>query len=529
MSIGSRIKQIVGIEGDTKEALVPMLAYNAEALSSSGSSQLTALYYQQYLDRVEGLGTARAGVVLLFKSLWDAVIDPFLGLMADRTRSKWGRHRIYILLGAIPFGLAFFMIWNSFGLSSGAGEGRVMRYYIFANILYTGVSSFITVPHTAMLPEIAPGYFQRTQFKSVEYIMNFLGMSGTFLLAGAFLGVVKTQDFTPALRPTFLKMGLILGVVFIFPTLACALLTKEKSSKNMLFPPVDLKYLLNEYRLVFRNRAWVQYFLMSLLYLLSVSFFASSRQYFLYETADAASQMNLLNLFVGIAEPLAFPLNYALTKKFGKAKMAWFTTPFLLLSLGLVFVTGRQGPGGGIPWMTVSLFAQEMLHPFGISGIAFSAQNIQPDTTDVDELITGRRREGVIATFSAFVKQSAQGLVQFFIGVLLEWFGVEARAGDKRNVLFQARAATLLGPKWGGPDAGTRFVHGFLPLAFAALSLLALRKYKMTKHDHELIRRVIAQRHAQGHAEVTEAERAKLEEIAGQKWEHMWVGSCQRP
>ncbi|MDR1464061.1 MAG: MFS transporter [Oscillospiraceae bacterium] len=528
-SLGEKIKRALGVEGSTAKTVLPMLAYSAEHISSAGGPYLIGLYYQAFLTYVEGLSLGEAGIVMLIKSLWDAGIDPFLGLMTDRTRSRLGRHRIYILLGAAPFGIAYFMLWNSFGISAGGRSGWIMLYYIAANIFFTGVASFITVPHTAMLPELAPDYFQRTQYISVGYIFNSTGMLPSFLLASSFLGLIKSQEFTPALRPTFFKLGLTLGAVYILPILICGLTTREKDSRDMETPKVSAAFVFEEYRSVFRNKAFAQYFLMSFLLLFGTAFFTSSKTYFLYEVADAKQHLNLLITLAGFAEMLAFPVNFALTKKFGKQKMAWFTAPFLLVSLGLGFVIGKQTGRGwlGIPWMTAALYAQEMLFPFGGSGINFAVSNIFPDVTDVDELLTGRRREGVIATFSAFLKTATSGVLQFLIGVILEWFGVETKKdGGAGSFLFRARAASLFGPKWGGPAAGLRFVHAFLPLVFTALSLLSLRKYTMTGEEHALIRRVIAGRHGEetDGSEITQAEQERLTEIAGQKWEAMWAG-----
>jgi len=106
------------------------------------------------------------------------------------------------------------------------------------------------------------------------------------------------------------------------------------------------------------------------------------------------------------------------------------------------------------------------------------------------------------------------------VGILLEWFGV---AQESTKVpLFSARAMNL----YGGftTSFGLKLSNAFLPIIFLGLSLVSLRKYKMTRQDHELIRRVIAQKHEEGKAEVSETERAKLEEIAGQPWDMMWVG-----
>ncbi len=534
MTIGERIKKAIGVEGSTSQALLPMLAYNSFHISSAGASYLTSLYYSAFLTYVEGLSLAQAGTVLLFKSLWDAAIDPFIGLLTDRTRSRMGKHRIYIFFAAIPFGITYFMLWTSFGASGSGRSNTIILYYIFANVLFTTANSFIYVPHNAMLPELAPGYFQRTQYISMGYLMNSTGMFPSFLVAGAFLGMIKTQEFNAELRPVFLKMGLLLGVVYILPILATAIFTKEKSSKDMVVQPVDGKYVIGEYKQVFKNKAFVQYFAISFLLMFGTAFFANSKTYFIYEIADAKQYLNLLVFWAGIAEMTAFVPNYALTKKFGKAKMAWFTLPFLFVSLALSFVIGRQ-TGTGIPWMVVALFAQEMLYPFGISGISFAIQNISPDVTDVDEMVTGRRREGVIAAINNFIKISTGGLLQFLVGIILEWFGVSVKdaQGNAKPTMFSARATSLFGSKLGGPSAGLRLVHGALPMMFTLLSMLALRKYTMTRDEHKRIREAIALKHAQQNGEalpenipeLTEAEQQRLSEIAGLPWESMWIGS----
>ena len=525
MTIAERIKKVLGIEGDTRETLLPMLSYGAKNISSEGALYVLSLYYQGFLAYVEGLGTARAGTVSLFKSLWDAVIDPFIGLASDRTRTKWGRRRVYLLYSAVPFGILFFMLWTSFGLSAGADKSKVMVYYIVVGILFNTAQSLIQVPHEALLPELAPGYFERTQYVSITYLCNTIGMPASFFLSSAFMGFVNTKKFTPGERPMFLRIGLILGAAYIAPILLSALKTKEKSSKDLRPPPLDLRFFFNEYLTVFKNKAFVQYFMTGTMVFFCNVFFLNSRLYFIYETVGAESSFNLIATLAGIAEVVAFPVNFALVKKFGKARMARYTTPFLFLSLALTFVIGRHVPGAGIPWMLIALFAQEMLNPFGQSGVNFALETIAPDITDVDEMITGRRREGVIATFRTFIRVSLKGVTQFFIGVILEWFGVETGAEGEKDTLFKARAANLLGPKLGGPLAGMRLVHGALPMVFAGLALLFLRRYTMTRGDHKLMQELIREKRETGAASVTPEQRARLEEIAGQKWDEMWIGA----
>ena len=199
---------------------------------------------------------------------------------------------------------------------------------------------------------------------------------------------------------------------------------------------------------------------------------------------------------------------------------ALFPLPLLFVSFALGFLIAPQAPGSRLISVVVMLFAREIFYIIGYSGYGFMVQNIYPDVTDVDELITGRRREATISTFNSFVKTMTSGFMASVVGILLEWFGVAQESATL--TMFDARAKNL----WGGftPAFGLKFSNAFLPIVFLGLALLSLRKYKMTRQDHELIRRAVAQKHEEGRAEVTDEERAKLEEIAGQAWDVMWVG-----
>ena len=523
MAIGEKIKQAVGIEGDTKETLVPMINYNAAHIGIAAESQIVGEYYLLFLTMVEGLGLAAATIMSFLRSVWDAVIDPFIGFIVDRTRARVGKHRIYIILMAVPFGVVLAMRFTSFGLSGkdGAG-GQLWAYHLCIGLLFALVRSILEIAHGSMLPTLAKGYFERTQYTSVQYIMNSVGMVPAQLFGVAMIGIRSTRDFDASMRPTMLKIGLIIGFASIVPILYSGLATKESSSKHDVLPPLNVKAFFHEFALVFKNRAFRQYFSMTFLYLFGASFFGVSKPFFLKEVARRWDLKSQLDLWRGGFEMAMFPLNYAITKKFGKQKNALFTLPLLFVSFFLGFFIAPQAPGSTALSVLVMLFVREISYIIGYSGYGFMVSNIYPDVTDVDEMITGRRREATISTFSSFIKTMTSGFMASVVGVLLEWFGV---AQESTKVpLFSARANNLYGGLT--PSVGLKFSNAFLPIVFLGVSLVSLRKYKMTRQDHELIRRVIAQKHEEGKAEVTDAERAKLEEIAGQPWDAMWVGSA---
>ncbi len=186
MPVGAveKIKDAVGIEGNVKEFITPMVNYTCVNITLGGAGYPINLYHQQYLNFVEGLSTALSGTLGMINGVIDAVSDVAMGIITDRTRSKYGKHRIYVLLGAVPFFFAYIMKWCSFGISSGGNTAAIFAYYLFTAILYSTAYTVMSVPHVAMLPTIEPHYFRRTQYKIVEYAFNSVGQVSSFLFMG---------------------------------------------------------------------------------------------------------------------------------------------------------------------------------------------------------------------------------------------------------------------------------------------------------------------------------------------------------
>lgn len=135
-NLATKVKGLLGVEDDVK--LKPMIAYNSAIFFSGGGPYVLGCYLLPFLTKVEGLSTAQYGTVALFSCVCDAITDPLMGIITDRTRHKDGRHRPYLKWGVLPALIAYFLMWNSFGISTTAQETGnttpVMIYYIFAYI-----------------------------------------------------------------------------------------------------------------------------------------------------------------------------------------------------------------------------------------------------------------------------------------------------------------------------------------------------------------------------------------------------------
>lgn len=520
--MGERIKKAIGVQGDFKTSILPMINYSYANMYMGGAGYIISMYFTVFLTDVVNLSLNQAGIIVMIATVWDAVTDPVMGIITDRTRSKTGKHRRYLLLGIPLMVLSYTLLWNSFGLNGTENPTLAIAYFVIVYMLYKTAFTIIGVPHTAMLPELAPEYNLRTQYNSVGYLFNSAGMVPSFLIVVVILEIFGSGDnLTSASKTPFLVFGIALSVFYGLSVFLTYAKTRETSSLGNKLEPLDLKYLIREYVLVFKNKSFRQYFFMSLAYQFSTGFYNNSKVYYIKYLANQYSKYAVFNAVAGVAEAGAFPLNYALTMKYGKKKCGNIVTPLMVagLAIGLIMQTSDSTSGVGIVWV-ILMFISMILYNFGMSGLGFVSTNIFPDLTDVDEMITGRRREGVISTFSTLIKKSISGVMAALVGFTLQGFGLVT--GDVVSD-FEKTSGTLY-TQTDSAILGVRICVAVIPIIASIIALVLLKKFKMTKEDHTMIRAAIATKHKYGSVTLTSEQIKRCEMISGQKMDKTWLG-----
>lgn len=515
-SFGSKILKFLGFDADFKSAIPTMINYNWAVFLGNGSFYIIGLFLIPFLTKVEGLTPAQAGIVALFAKLCDAITDPAMGIITDRTRSKLGRHRPYLIIGLIPVAITYFGMWYSFGISN-AHSTIKMIYFTGMYMLFSTAYTVVIVPHTAMLPVLAPKYNLRTQYNSVKTIIDAIGTEGSFLIATLILSYTaksgknvfqnalsalgNTPQFNPSFKGRFMIMGLVLCLFFSLPLLATFFGTKEPSSKDEVFPKFSFKEFISEYKSIWSSRAFKQYFALSLFNCLALNFISNTSYYFLDNVAGMVGLYTITTFIAQAGEAAGFPLNYVISVNLSKQAPAKIELPFIILALVLSFFVKSGSPA----FILIMVY---IFYNFGLAGVNSVTGNIFPDITDVDEMISGERREGKIATFSTLIKKIISGLSAAFTGFILSAFGFNPNA------------------KVNTPTAifGVRFTYAILPIIFISFSIAAAYRYKMKKEDHALILGAINEKKEKGSVSLEENEKKICEEISGHKWEEMWIG-----
>lgn len=503
-SLLSSLKRLIGVEEGTK--LAPMLGYNSAIFFTGGGMYVISTYLMPFLTDVEKLSHVQYGMVAMFSCICDAVTDPLMGIITDRTRNKLGRHRPYLRWGVIPAVIAYFLMWNSFGISASGNSTKTMWWYIFAYMLYKTVATFITVPHTAMLPQIAPTYNLRTQFNAVKTILDAVASYSSFAIAAMILGgidgIFNTPTFSPEHRSRFLIMGIVLSLWTSLPLLITFKTTKEESSENQVNEPFDFHSFVYQYKWVIKNRVFRKYFIFGFFILLASAFSSQCFYYYLKAVIDQQKSYSMLVLVSGIGEAAGFLPAYFLSIKKSKQLPARVFVPVAAGALLLAWCTKSLGN-------PAIIFIVEFFYGLGLAGMASVQSNILPDVTDVDEMLTGQRREGVISTFSTFVKKFVSGFAALGVGSILSAFGYNT---DLPGNAQSPRAVF-----------GVSVCYTIVPVCFLVMAFLVICTYNLTREKHALIREKIAFKHEHGYVELTDGEREMLENLSGVKFEEMWL------
>jgi Na+/melibiose symporter-like transporter len=209
---------------------------------ATGPGTIIPFFFLFFLTDVVKLNPSLAGVTLLIAKIWDAVNDPIFGLLTDRTRTRWGRRRPYILFAAIPFGFTFFLLWVT---PPWRDQIILCAYFALLYIIFDTAFTAVGVPYNALIPELTLDYDERTSL--VGYIM-------VVSIGGGLLGAVlplTIVDLFPDKRIGFAAMGAIMGIAFTLPLFATFAVAREREEfqERAALPPLE------SLRFVVRNRA----------------------------------------------------------------------------------------------------------------------------------------------------------------------------------------------------------------------------------------------------------------------------------
>ena len=214
-----------------------------DAASGGITWKIMSIAFPLFFTNVFGLSFADAAALMLIARLFDVVTDPLMGSIADRTQSRWGTYRPWLIFGAIPFGLIFALLF--FTPELGMTGKRIWAYTLY--LLMMAVYTMVNVPYGSLLGVMTEDDNEKNQFSAYRmvgaYAMGFITLLSFPYLQKLIGGTNQHQ---------YAVLGAVFGIVAAAMTLACGLLTKERCK-----PVRAEKFSFRQYGDLFRNKPWV--------------------------------------------------------------------------------------------------------------------------------------------------------------------------------------------------------------------------------------------------------------------------------
>lgn len=401
------------------------------------------------------------GLMMLLGKGWDAITDPAMGYLSDTTRSRWGRRRPYVLVGALPMGFFFYLL---FAPPSGLTTSGLLWYLLAITLgLYTFFTVF-TIPYLAWGAELARHYHERT---AVVQIRALCGLVGGIIGAALPLVLVGAGG---DVRDGYATMALVLGAVIAGTALIPALTVPDDGRDRL--PNASLAHFLDGLRHTFANRDFRIIFLTFCLMTISGAMGTAIQIIVVKYRLGLEDQFPLIALTFGLAFALSFPGWLTLSQRVGKTRA---------MRVGLVL--GCIAPFGWVLVQPGQLGAMLvfMIVAGAATGCLTLAGSQAIDVVDVDELRTGEQRAGAYFGIWAFGLKLAVAIGQFFAGGLLDLVGyVPGQTQDPATLWW---LVMLVGP-----------VQALVTFA----GLLIFRRVRFEEGDVAAAQAALAARRAEG-------------------------------
>jgi glycoside/pentoside/hexuronide:cation symporter, GPH family len=207
------------------------LAYGAGDMGPAITANVLAFFLLYFFTNVAGLPAGMAGSILAIGKISDAINDPIIGIMSDRTRHKWGRRIPWMLYGTIPFGFFFFLQWlvPEFSSDSNINNWCLFAYYVVIGIVFNLAYTAVNLPYTALTPELTQDYNERTNLNSFRFAFSIGGSILSLILATIIFQLYPEDGIKQ-----YFVLGLVSSIISIIALFWCTFRIQEKGAEPIL-------------------------------------------------------------------------------------------------------------------------------------------------------------------------------------------------------------------------------------------------------------------------------------------------------
>jgi Na+/melibiose symporter-like transporter len=431
------------------------LAYAGGTITFAAKDVAVINFVLFYYRQVLGLSGKLAGLALLIAMISDALSDPVMGSISDRTRGRWGRRHPYMALGTLPLALCFLVLFRP---PSGLGEPALFVWLTLAAIALRNCLTVFYVPYLALGAELADDYHERssvtTYRTTVGWIVAllFYWASLRWIFAPGSDGIdgrlVASNYWTFGVCACLLVIVFGFGSTWLTRREIPRLPTAARGS-----PGSGLAGTFSDLLAVLHCRNFrIMFLVMMASYMLLGVFPAVAMHMGTYFWEFTASQMGTIGLLMITANLFVFAVGDALSRRIEKHRLLQLA--FLIYGVNLVWMVGARLlgllPENGARALLVVYFCYSFVQTAAMMIIHIVPASLLADIVDEHELETGRRQEGVFFAAQGFAAKAVSGFGTLFGGWALDLSGMPERAAPGQvpaEVL--SRLGLMVGPLLG--------------------------------------------------------------------------------
>ncbi len=369
-----------------------------------------------FLTEIAGINAGFAGTIILIAVLWDAITDPIIGMWSDRTKSKYGKKRPFLIGSAIPMALVMIFLFKEVG---GEGYAKGIYYIILAMLFWTAYTTF-NIPYFALGGCLTMDSDERTKIRSTAQVFNFIGVFCASAVPTFLIDRFKANGFTDAQAWQY-------AVIIISCIAAITILISWRTTrgKEMIVEEDEnvLKgNLFREIWEIMRIKPYRNVIMANLLFYMTYTISTSSIlfyvQYHLRLGEGAASVIYTAITVAGIIVAIALG---PLAVKFDKRNV------YIACAIiaGLIMIGAKFIVIGTL----VGTVIYCMLFNIGSAGHWTLSYTLLYDVFELDDFQNGRRREGMLMSYFSFTGKLGGALAGLFTGLMLEFAGYNPTLG----------------------------------------------------------------------------------------------------
>jgi len=441
------------MENKDKLPLWQKLIYGSGDLGFSMNNSLITAFFSVFMVTVVGMPPGLVAIIFIIGRSWDFVNDPIIGHLSDRTRTRWGRRRPFLLFGAIPFGLSFILLWLSPNLS----QTGLVIYYSVAYIIYEMLATTVYMPYFALTPELTDDYDERTQLTSFRMMFNIIGSLTAYILPLLIIG----NDWTLATKQSVTIMAMVAGVIAAIPYLGVFFGTREKEEYQREVP---LKFLPS-LKAAFKNRPFVFGALIYLFTWMTIVVVESNLQFFIIYILERQAQSMIIMVSIFVTAIFALPIWNWVSKHWNK-RFAYIggVAFWAIVMMVLIFMTPET------PFWLILILC--IMAGIGVSAAQVLPWAIIPDAIEWEEWHTGERHEGMIYSLITLLGKVGMAIAQP-VGLLI----LQLSQFQEGQGAVQPPSALM----------GIRLVIGVLPALLLFSGIMMAVIYPLTRKQHHEI------------------------------------------